>query len=159
MLHLTIACVGKLRERFFKEACAEYEKRLARYCRLQIREVADERIPDGAGSMIWQEVRAKEGARLLSVIPKGAYLIALAIDGAEADSISFAKQIEEIEQEHSHICFLIGGSLGLADELLERADAKLSFSRMTFPHQLARVILLEQIYRSFKIRRGETYHK
>ncbi len=159
-MKITILCVGKIKEKFYRDAIAEYEKRLSRYCKLEITEVADEKTPDGAGEAIEAQIKDKEGMRLLAKIREDDYVIALAIDGKMKDSVELSKEIEQLGiHGKSSIVFLIGGSLGLADSVLKRADAKLSFSRMTFPHQLMRVILLEQIYRSYRIMNKEPYHK
>lgn len=159
-MKVTIMAVGKIKEKYFTAAVGEYAKRLSRYCRLEIIEVPDEKTPDGAGEALEKQIRDREGRRLLSRIPPGAYVVALAIDGRALDSEELAAQMERWNVSGvSHLTFVIGGSLGLSDEVLARADYQLSFSRMTFPHQLMRVILLEQIYRSFRIRSHEPYHK
>lgn len=163
-MKITILCVGKIKEKFYKDAVAEYEKRLSRYCRLEIVEVADEQTPDGAGPAKETQIREKEGGRLLSRLEKwqGAdtFVCALAIDGRELDSVAFAEKLGALGVSgKSHLVFLIGGSLGMSENVLRRADLRLSFSRMTFPHQLMRVILLEQIYRGYRILNGEPYHK
>lgn len=159
-MKITILTVGKLKEKFFTEAVAEYCKRLSKYCKLEILEVADEKTPEKASTAEEEQIKEREGARLLKQISEAAYVLALAIDGAQIDSISFSKKIENLGMTgKSHLIFLIGGSLGLADSVLLRADEKISFSKMTFPHQLMRVILLEQIYRGYRIMKGEPYHK
>ena len=146
---LRVCAVGKIKEKFFKEALSEYGKRLFKYCKLEMIEVADEKTMEGASSLEEQMVLDKEGKRLMEKIPERSFVIALAI-----------KNMEKLFLEgKSDITFVIGGSLGLSEELYQRADLLLSFSRMTFPHQLMRVILLEQIYRSFRINSGEPYHK
>ena len=135
-------------------------KRLTRYAKPEIIEVEDEKTPDRASVTENEAIKTKEGAKLLARLPEDAYVIALAIDGKAPDSVELAQKIEALAGSgKSHLCFVIGGSLGLSGEVLRRADERLSFSRMTFPHQLMRVILLEQIYRSFRIIRGEPYHK
>lgn len=159
-MKITILTVGKLKEKFFREAVAEYCKRLSKYCKLEILEVADEKTPEKASTAEEEQIKEREGARLLKQIPESAYVLALAIDGAQMDSVSFSRKIENLGMTgKSHLIFLIGGSLGLADSVLLRADEKISFSKMTFPHQLMRVILLEQIYRGYRIMKGEPYHK
>ena len=159
-MKVTILCVGKIKESYLREAIDEYSKRLSRYCDLNIVEVDDEKTPDGAGEKMDQMIREKEGERLVKHIPDGAYVIATAIGGKEYTSVEFAEGIENLTVDGvSHIVFIIGGSLGLSAEVLESSDARISFSRMTFPHQLMRVILLEQIYRAFRIIKGEPYHK
>ena len=157
---LRVCAVGKIKEKFFKEALSEYGKRLFKYCKLEMIEVADEKTREGASSLEEQMVLDKEGKRLMEKIPERSFVIALAIKGKEMDSPELAKNMEKLFLEgKSDITFVIGGSLGLSEELYQRADLLLSFSRMTFPHQLMRVILLEQIYRSFRINSGEPYHK
>ncbi len=159
-MKITVIAVGKIKEKYLTDAVAEYVKRLGRYCRLDIVEVADERTPDGASEAVEANIREREGERILQKIPDGAYVIALAIDGNAPDSLEFARRMERWNVDGvSHMAFLIGGSLGLSQAVLARADYQLSFSHMTFPHQLMRVILLEQIYRSFRIRNHEPYHK
>ncbi|MCD8084211.1 MAG: 23S rRNA (pseudouridine(1915)-N(3))-methyltransferase RlmH [Clostridiales bacterium] len=159
-MKITLVVVGKLKERFYAEAVAEYEKRLSRYCRLEIIQVADEKTPDGAGAALERQIREKEGARILSQIRDDAYVIALAIEGEMLDSVQLSERIGRLGVSgRSHLVFVIGGSLGLSEVVMKRADYALSFSRMTFPHPLMRVILLEQIYRSFRILAGEPYHK
>ncbi len=159
-MKITIIAVGKLKEKFYQDAVSEFSKRLSRYCRLEIIQVADEKTPDGAGAALEKQIREKEGERILSQIRDGSYVIALAIDGEAPDSLELASKIEKWGLSGiSSLTFVIGGSLGLSDAVLKRADHKLSFSRMTFPHQLMRVILLEQIYRSYRIIQGEPYHK
>lgn len=160
MLKITVACVGKVKESWMRAGIAEYEKRLGRYCKLTTQQVADEKTPDGASPAEETAIKEKEGQRLLSVIPDRAFVIALAIDGRRFDSPAFAAEIEKISTAGcSQLVFVIGGSLGLSDPVLRRADMKISFSDMTFPHQLMRIILLEQIYRGFRILNGEPYHK
>lgn len=159
-MKITILCVGKIKEKFYRDAAAEYIKRLGRYCKPEVIEVADEKTPDGASENAENQIREKEGERLLGKIKDGAYVVALAIDGKMRDSKELAKHIEQLGiQGKSQIVFVIGGSLGLSESVLRRADETLSFSKMTFPHQLMRVILLEQIYRSYRIVNGEPYHK
>lgn len=159
-MKISIVCVGKIKEKFYKDAIAEYSKRLSKYCKLEIVEVADEKTPDGASDKVCDSIMDKEGERILSHIPDNAYVIALAIEGKEYDSVTFAKYIDRLGVEgNSNIVFVIGGSLGLSDKIKSRADTLLSFSNMTFPHQLMRVILLEQIYRAYRIINNEPYHK
>ena len=159
-MKITILCVGKIKEKYWVQALSEYEKRLSRYCRLEITEVADEKTPDGAGEALERQIREKEGRRLLEKIPDHAYVIALAVEGSMVSSEELAGSLDRLAVSGtSHIVMIIGGSLGLSGQVLARADKKLSFSRLTFPHQLMRVILLEQIYRSYRIIKGEPYHK
>ena len=153
-MRITICCVGKVK------AIDEYSKRLSRYCKLEVKEVADEKTPDNASDTVNDIIKAKEGERLLSCIKDEAYVIALAIDGKMLDSVQLSQKIDNLGiSGKSDIVFVIGGSLGLDKRVLDRADFKLSFSPMTFPHQLMRVILLEQIYRSYRIMKNEPYHK
>ena len=159
-MKITVLTVGKIKEKFYTAAIDEYSKRLSRYCKLEILQVADEKTPDGASEALEQQIKEKEGERILSNIKDGSFVIALAIEGKMPDSVELAEKIEKWGISGiSQLVFVIGGSLGLSDAVLARADYKLSFSRMTFPHQLMRVILLEQIYRSYRIIQGEPYHK
>ena len=159
-MKITLVTVGKIKERFFDQAIKEYEKRLGRYCRLEILQVADEKTPDGAGEALENQIRQREGERILAKIGDHDYVIALAIEGKMLDSVELAKKIEKLSVDgNGQVVFIIGGSLGLSDAVLRRADFLLSFSKMTFPHPLMRVILLEQIYRANRIQRGEPYHK
>lgn len=159
-MKITILCVGKVKEKFYRDAIGEYQKRLSRYCKLEIVEVADEKTPDGASETVENQIKEKEGNRILSKIREEDYVIALAIDGKMQDSVELSKNIQQLGvRGKSSIVFVIGGSLGLSKDVLKRADEKLSFSKMTFPHQLMRVILLEQVYRSYRIMNGEPYHK
>lgn len=159
-MKITVISVGKIKEKYFTGAIEEYAKRLSRYCKLDLIEVPDEKTPDGASEGLELQIKEKEGERILQKIPDGAFVVVLAIDGRMLDSEELACQMERWNVGGiSHIVFLIGGSLGLAPTVLKRADYQLSFSKMTFPHQLMRVILLEQIYRSFRIRNHEPYHK
>lgn len=154
-----IVCVGKLKERYFEDACAEFQKRLGRFCTLEIIELPDEKAPESLRPAEEDIVRDKEGKRILKAIGAKDFVVALAIDGKQMRSEEFAAFLEEKETEARPLTFLIGGSLGLSPEVYARANAKLSFSKMTFPHRIARLLLLEQIYRGFKILRNEAYHK
>lgn len=159
-MKITICCVGKIKEKFYSQAIEEYSKRLSKYCKLEIKEAADEKTPDSASDTVNRMIKEKEGGRLLSFIKDDSYVIALAIDGKMLDSVELSEKIDNLMLSgKSDIVFVIGGSLGLDKRVLDRADYKLSFSKMTFPHQLMRVILLEQIYRSFRIMKNEPYHK
>ena len=159
-MKITCVTVGKIKEKYLTEAIREYEKRLSRYCRLEIVELADEKTPDGAGAAEEAAIRDREGERILKAIKEDAYVIALAIEGKMLDSVELSRKIEALGTGGvSHIVFVIGGSLGLSPAVMKRADYALSFSKMTFPHQLMKLILLEQVYRGFKIMRGEPYHK
>ena len=159
-MKISIICVGKIKEKYFKDAIAEYEKRLGKYCKLEILEVADEKTPDNAGEALEEQIKEKEAARILKYVKDDAYVYTLEINGDNPDSEGLAKQINTLGiQGKSHIQFIIGGSLGLHQSVSKVADKAISFSKMTFPHQLMRVILLEQIYRSYRIIMGEPYHK
>lgn len=159
-MKITILAVGKLREAFYRDAAAEYQKRLGRYVKLEILETSDEKAPEHASAEERRKITELEGERLLKLLRADAYVIALAIKGKMLDSVELSEKIRLLGVGGvSQIVFVIGGSLGLSDAVLQRADLKLSFSKMTFPHQLMRVVLLEQIYRSCKIIRQEPYHK
>ena len=159
-MKITLVTVGKIKERYFEDAIKEYSKRLGRYCRLDIIQVQDEKTPDGAGEAMERQIKDKEGQRILSNIKDGAYVIALAIEGRMLSSEELASRLQKLGVDGiSHIVFVIVGSLGLSDEVMRRADFALSFSKMTCPHQMMRVVLLEQVYRSYRIMAGEPYHK
>lgn len=159
-MKISILCVGKVKEKFYRDAIAEFEKRLSRYCKLEILEVADEKTPEQASKALEDQIKGKEGARILKHLKEESYVICLCIDGKQLDSVELADTMETLTVSgKSHITFVIGGSLGLSDEVIQRADFKLSFSKMTFPHQLMRVILMEQIYRAWRIINKEPYHK
>ena len=159
-MKLTLLCVGRIKETYFSDAVAEYRKRLSRYAKLEIVELADEKTPDGAGAAIRRQILEKEGERILKAIREVSCVIALAIEGEKLSSEQFADFIgRRALQGDSHLTFIIGGSLGLDARVLARADYRFSFSDMTFPHQMMRVILLEQIYRGFRILNHEPYHK
>ena len=152
--------VGKIKEKYLKDAITEYSKRLSRYCKLEIIEVADEKTPEQASEAVEESIRAKEGERLLKHIRDDMYVITLEIGGKMLTSEEFAEKIETLGvQGKSSIAFVIGGSIGLGKEVLRQSDFALSFSKMTFPHQLMRVVLLEQVYRGYRIINGEPYHK
>ena len=159
-MKITLITVGKIKEKYLRDAIAEYSKRLSRYCKLEIVEVADEKTPDQASETVEENIRAKEGERILKYIKDDMYVITLEIDGKMLSSEEFAGKIESLGvQGKGSIVFVIGGSIGLGKEVLRRSDYALSFSKMTFPHQLMRVILLEQVYRGYRIINGEPYHK
>ncbi|MBR5337343.1 MAG: 23S rRNA (pseudouridine(1915)-N(3))-methyltransferase RlmH [Lachnospiraceae bacterium] len=160
MVKITIICVGKIKEKYLKDAVNEYSKRLSAFCRLEIKEVADEKTKENLSAAEENIIKKREGEKIISLIKDRQYVITLEIEGRMLDSPELSKRIDSLlSGGNSDICFVIGGSLGLSDEIKERADLHLSFSKLTFPHQLMRVILLEQIYRSFKIMSGEPYHK
>jgi 23S rRNA (pseudouridine1915-N3)-methyltransferase len=159
-MNINIISVGKVKEKYFRDAIAEYSKRLGKYCKLNITEVQDEKTPENASSKEETAIKDKEGDGILKHIKDNMFVIALDIKGSAFKSEEFADYIENLGIiGKSNITFIIGGSLGLSEYVLSRADFRLSFSKMTFPHQLMRVILLEQIYRCFRIISGEPYHK
>lgn len=159
-MRVTILAVGKIKEKFFKDAIGEYGKRLSRYCKFDIIEVPDEKTPDNAGEAEEEQIKRKEAERILSKISADAYVITLEILGKEMDSVSFSEMLQKLGvMGKSQVVFVIGGSLGLHESVSKRSDRKVSFSPMTFPHQLMRVILCEQIYRGFRIMNHEPYHK
>ncbi|MCR5102607.1 MAG: 23S rRNA (pseudouridine(1915)-N(3))-methyltransferase RlmH [Butyrivibrio sp.] len=160
MTEINVVCVGRIKEKYWNDAISEYSKRLSRYCKLNIIEVSDEKTPDNAPEAIELQIKDKEGERILKKISDNAYVIALAIDGKKYTSTALSNHVKELEvRGKSNITFVIGGSLGLSSKVFERSSEKLSFSDMTYPHQMMRVILLEQIYRCYKISNGEPYHK
>ena len=159
-MRITVVCVGKIKEKYFTMGIDEYSKRLSRYCKLEIIQVPDEKTPDNASEAEELMIKKKEGERILKNIKDNAYVIALAIEGKMLTSEELADKIDKLGVGgDSHIVFVIGGSLGLDEDVLKRADYKLSFSKMTFPHQMMRMVLLEQIYRGYRIMNGEPYHK
>lgn len=159
-MNITLITVGKLKEKYLKQAIDEYSKRLGRYCKLDIIELNDEKTPDNASEREEELIREKEGKAILSKIKDNAFVVAMDLGGKNLTSEEFSKFIEQNGvMGNSNIVFLIGGSLGLSDEVKKRANYKLCFSKMTFPHQLFRVMLLEQIYRAYRIMKGEPYHK
>jgi 23S rRNA (pseudouridine1915-N3)-methyltransferase len=159
-VNIRIIAVGKLKEKYWVQAVQEYTKRLSAYAKVQIVEVPDEKAPESMSPAEELQVKQAEGERLLAQVKSDEYVVALAIDGKPWTSEQLAEQLDGLATYgRSKVAFVIGGSLGLSDEVMGRADVKLSFSRMTFPHQLVRVLLLEQVYRAFKIMRGEPYHK
>ncbi len=159
-MRITVAVVGKLKEKYWREAIAEYSKRLSAYCRLEISEVNDEGYADGLSAADEEKVKQREWQKLFRLLRADSFLVALDVQGEQVSSEELAACFNKLALGgHSDITFIIGGSLGLPDQALKQAHRRLSFSRMTFPHQLMRVVLLEQIYRAFKISRGEPYHK
>lgn len=159
-MNIDIVCIGKLKEKYWADAVSEYVKRLRRYCNLNITELKEARLPDNASAADEENVKISEGRSILKVISDDTYAIALDIAGKQQSSEELAARIEKLAVDgRSKAAFVIGGSLGLSSDVLQRADYRLSFSPMTFPHQMMRVILLEQIYRSFKIIKNEAYHK
>lgn len=159
MININIVCVGKIKEKYLKDAISEYSKRLSRFCELNIVELNDEKLPNKLNNSVISEIKVKECEKIKQHIKKDSYIVALDLKGREFSSEEFSKQIENIALNfNSSITFIIGGTLGLTDEILNIAHLKLCFSKMTFPHQLIRVFLLEQLFRSFKISNNETYH-
>jgi len=159
-MNITILCVGKIKEDFFRGGIDEYSKRLSRYVKLTVTEVPDEKTPDNASDAQNQKIKETEGEKLLAKIKPTDYVCALAIEGRTYSSEEFSDYLAQAQViSKGNLIFIIGGSLGLSDAVLRRADAKISFSKMTFPHQLMRVILLEQIYRGYRIMNKEPYHK
>lgn len=159
-MKIDIVAVGKVKEKFYRDAIEEFLKRLSKYAKVQCIEVVDEKTPDGASTALEEQIKQKEAERIFKHLKEDAYVITLEINGKRLNSVGFSKKIEELAiTGKSHIQFVIGGSLGLHNFVLKRSDYALSFSDMTFPHQLMRVILLEQIYRAYRIISGEPYHK
>lgn len=159
MLNINIICIGKIKEKYLKDALNEYSKRLSKYCKLNFIELPDEKIPDKLNNSLENEIKSKECNNIINHIKKDSYVIALDLNGKQFTSEEFAEKIDNLSMETSHLTFIIGGSLGLTKELLDICHLKICFSKMTFPHQLIRVFLLEQIFRAFKIQKGETYHR
>lgn len=159
MLNINILCVGKIKESYLREAIAEYTKRLSKYCNLKITELPDEKLPNKLYSSVIDEIKKKESKMITDFIKKDSYVICLDLKGKEMTSEEFSKKLENISLNfNSTITFVIGGTLGMTEELVKSANETICFSQMTFPHQLIRVFLLEQIFRAFKISKNETYH-
>lgn len=159
-MKISIIAVGKLKEKYLKQGIGEYSKRLGAYASMEVMEVPDEKAPENMSEAEMEEVKRKEGERILAKVPSDSYVITLEIEGEMATSEKFAKKLDQLALHgKSKIAFVIGGSLGLSEEVRQRSDYALSFSKMTFPHQLMRLILLEQLYRAFRINRNEPYHK
>ena len=157
-MNVNIICVGKIKEKYFRDAIDEFAKRLGRFCAFKVTELPDRKIPDNASLAEQKAVMEAEGADILKALGKG-YTIALCVEGKELSSEEWAAKTEDILRENSTINYVIGGSLGLSDEVKHRADFRLSLGRITLPHRIARLVLAEQIYRCFKINANETYHK
>lgn len=159
-MNISVVSVGKVKEKYLRDGIEEYRKRLTRYCNIELIEVPDEKAPENLSPREEEQVKKKEGQAILKHIKENAYIIALAINGKQLSSEELADFISERAMNgDSNLVFVIGGSLGLSKDVLNRADYKLSFSKMTFPHQLMRMILLEQVYRGYRIIHGEPYHK
>ena len=160
MLNINILCVGKIKENYLKDAIKEYSKRLSKYCNLNIIEVPDETVPNKLSDVVIEDIKNKEASKMLEQLKKETYLICLDLKGKEYSSEEFSEKIQDIAvQGNSSITFVIGGTLGIGKAVLEKSKEKICFSKMTFPHQLIRVFVLEQIFRAFKISLGETYHR
>ena len=159
MLNIHIVCIGKVKESYLRDAINEYSKRLSKYCKLTILEIPKKKIPDKLNENLANEIKEKESNAILNHIKKDSYIICLDLTGKEFSSEDFSRNLDNLSLQTSHITFVIGGSLGLSSEILKKAHQKICFSKMTFPHQLIRVFLLEQIFRGFKISNGETYHR
>ena len=158
MIHIKLICVGKIKETYLKDAISEYSKRLSKYCKLEIIEINDEQIPDKINNKITENIKNIEGNKILSQL-KNSYVISLDLKGKQFTSEEFSLKLNNIPLNNSEIVFIIGGSLGLSNEVLQKSNELICFSKMTFPHQLIRVFLLEQIFRAFKISNNETYHR
>lgn len=158
-MNITIITVGKLKEKFFKDAVSEYLKRLSRFGKIEIIEIPDEKIPDNASSKQANVIKNKEGEKILRHIKDNTYFITMCIEGSELSSEELAKKFSDLSMKSGHVTIAIGGSLGLSDEVKNASSLRLSFGKITLPHQLMRIVLLEQLYRTFKINANETYHK
>lgn len=160
MLHINIVCIGKLKEKYMHEAIAEYSKRLSKYCHFNIIELPDEKVPDNLNDSLASIIKAKEAEKIISHIEKNSYVVTLDLKGKQYTSEEFSKKISDISlNSSSNITFIIGGTLGLSDDVLKCSNELICFSKMTFPHQLIRLFLVEQIFRAFKISHNETYHR
>ena len=159
-MQVEVICVGKLKEKYLKDACDEYTKRLSRFCTLHITELKDEPVPEQASEAQTEQAIVREGERILQKVGDRDFVVSLCVEGKGLSSEQFAKELEQVFQKGaSRLVFIIGGSCGLSDDVKKRSNLRLSFSAMTFPHQLMRVILLEQVYRAYKINANESYHK
>lgn len=158
MIHINVICVGKLKETYLKNAINEYAKRLSKYCKINIVEVPDEPIPSNLNDKLSESIKQAEGNKILSFV-KNSYVISLDLKGKQYTSEEFSDKLEKLSLNNSSISFIIGGSLGLSNEVINKSNELICFSKMTFPHQLIRLFLLEQIFRAFKISNNETYHR
>ena len=158
MININVLCIGKIKEDFFKNAISEYSKRLSKYCKLNIIELPDEKLPEKLNPSLISIIKEKECDNIIKHLPKNTYVISLDLSGKEFSSEDFSKKIQNYSLESSSITFIIGGTLGLTDNVLNLSSEQICFSKMTFPHQLIRVFLLEQLFRAFKIINGENYH-
>ena len=159
MLNVKFITLGTLKEGYLREAAAEYEKRLGGFCRFELVQLKEERLSDQPSENEIKNALDKESAKIFAEIPSRAYVVAMCVEGKQCSSEELAEKLEEISARSSDICFIIGSSFGLADTVKQRADIRLSVSKLTFPHQLMRVILLEAVYRAFNIQKGTKYHK
>ena len=158
MIHINVICVGKLKEAYLKDAINEYAKRLSKYCKINIVEVPDEPIPSNLNDKLSESIKQAEGNKILSFV-KNSYVISLDLKGKQYTSEEFSDKLEKLSLNNSSISFIIGGSLGLSNEVINKSNELICFSKMTFPHQLIRVFLLEQLFRAYKIQNNETYHR
>ena len=158
-MNVSIICVGRLKEKYLKDAVDEYKKRLSRFCKFEITEISDQKIPDNANDKICEQILEKEGDLILSKIKNDSFVVAMCVEGQLISSEDLAKSISDVSMKTGNIVFIIGGSLGISQKVKKRANISVSFGRITLPHQLMRVVLAEQIYRAFKINANETYHK
>lgn len=159
MISVSVICVGKLKEGYLRDGCAEYIKRLSAYSKVKVIEVAEEKASDNPSAAEIINIIEKEGKRIIDKIPKGSFVIPMCIEGKEFSSPDFSEELEKISMNNSNVAFIIGGSYGLSDEVKSLGRLKLSFGKLTLPHQLARMVLLEQIYRAFSISNHSKYHK
>lgn len=159
MLRVKVICIGKLKEKYLREAEAEYLKRLGAFCKAEVKELPEAKLPDNPSEALIEEGLKKEAKKILAEIPKGAYVYSLCIEGEGISSEELAEKFQQNARNTSNVVFIIGSSFGLCEEVKKQSDFKLSFSRMTFPHQLARIMALEQIYRAFSINNNSKYHK
>ena len=159
MLNVKFITLGTLKEAYLRDAAAEYEKRLGAFCRFELVQLKEERLSDDPSESEIKNALSKESEKILALIPARAYVVAMCVEGKQLTSPELAEKLEEISARTSDVCFIIGSSFGLADAVKQRADLRLSVSKLTFPHQLMRVILLETVYRAFNIQKGTKYHK
>ena len=159
MLNVKFITLGTLKEAYLRDAAAEYEKRLGAFCRFELVQLKEERLSDDPSESERKNALSKESEKILALIPARAYVVAMCVEGKQLTSPELAEKLEEISARTSDVCFIIGSSFGLADAVKQRADLRLSVSKLTFPHQLMRVILLETVYRAFNIQKGTRYHK
>ena len=159
MLNVKFITLGTLKEAYLRDAAAEYEKRLGAFCRFELVQLKEERLSDDPSESEIKNALAKESEKILALIPARAYVVAMCVEGKQLTSPELAEKLEEISARTSDVCFIIGSSFGLSDTVKQRADLRLSVSKLTFPHQLMRVVLLEAVYRAFNIQKGTKYHK